>query len=356
MKPASLFFALALALVGSALPSAGLADVQFAKVERAQPDRLDVTWTSKDPVDVYASDKPGATIRDARLLAKGETDGAYSLDHAGTARQYFTLVDEKDRKAATVAERVVPLAAGSNFRDIGGYVGAGGKHVRWGMIYRSGGQPMLTPEDLAQVKALGLAQLIDLRSSEERVMAPTRIAGVPYTAIGYSMLEMMGPNPAQTMQNGVQVYRAMPAFLAPQIRLIFGDLLHRSGPLAYNCSAGQDRTGFTTAMILSALGVSRDQILADYHLSTVYRRPQYEMPKLDVAANPNDPVVRLFAMAQSNPAYATPQPLKDATGKSFVEGGFDEIELKWGSIDGYLTKEIGLTSADIATLRRLYLE
>lgn len=353
MKPASWFYAFALA---AALPSMGAAEVSGAKVERAAPDSLHLTWTAPGAVDLYEADKADAPLTGAHLLARGDRDGAYTVEHAGRARRYFILVDPKDHKAATVAERVVPLAAGSNFRDIGGYVGAVGKHVRWGLIYRSGGQPMLTAEDVAEVKALGLAQLVDLRSSEERVMAPSKITGVPYTAIGYSLLDMMGPNPAQTMRNGVSVYHPMPTSLAPQLRLIFADLLHRSTPLAYNCSAGQDRTGFATAMILSALGVSRDQILADYHLSTLYRRPEYEMPKLDAAAHPSDPVVQLFAQAQQSPAYATPQPLRDAAGTPYIQGAFDEIESKWGSVDGYLRKEIGLTAADIATLRRLYLE
>src|SRR5690606_17096622 len=92
-----------------------------------------------------------------------------------------------DVSPGALAERVVPLEQGSNFRDIGGYATLDGKRVRQGLIYRSGATPMLTDSDLERVRALGLRNMIDLRSSEERALAPTRIEGVPYTAVGYSI-------------------------------------------------------------------------------------------------------------------------------------------------------------------------
>jgi protein-tyrosine phosphatase len=336
--------------------SASFAEIYEAKVERLGPDTLSVRWKSDDPIDVYVMDRPDAALKGARILAQADRNGAYSVDHADRARRYFVLLDPRDRRQVTVAERLVPLAQGSNFRDIGGYVGAGGKHVRWGLIYRSAGQPLLTPEDVDQIKALGVAQLVDLRSSEERVIAPTRITGVPYTAVGYSMREIFGGSSPGQMHNGADVYRNLPHLLAPQLRIIFADLLHRQTPIVYNCSAGQDRTGFTTAIILSALGVPRDVIVADYELSTKYRRPEYEMPKLDPAAHPDDPVVQLFARSQQRPNWRTPQPLVDAEGRPFLRGAFEEIEAKWGSVEGYLDKQVGVSPADIETLRRLYLE
>jgi protein-tyrosine phosphatase len=48
---------------------------------------------------------------------------------------------------------------------------AGGKHVRWGMIYRSGATPLLTDGDVQTVAGLNLAGVVDLRSSEERQLA-----------------------------------------------------------------------------------------------------------------------------------------------------------------------------------------
>jgi protein-tyrosine phosphatase len=342
------------AIAALSLHSMALSAIADAKVERSAPDRLSLSWTSPDPVDVYVSDRPDAAASAAQPLARGARS-AYSVEHADRSRRYFILVDARDHQTIRAAERLVPLAQGSNFRDVGGYPAADGKHVRWGLIYRSGAQPLLTPDDVAQLHAIGLAQLVDLRSKEERSLAPTAIDGVPYTAIGYSMAEMFGQGGAGAMRNGTELYRRFPHEFAPQLKVIFADLLHHQAPIVYNCSAGQDRTGFATAMILSALGVPRETIYSDYQLSTAYRRPEFEMPKIDPALHPNDPAAQLFARAQAQ-GPRKPQPLVEADGQPFLKGAFEEIDAKWGSVDAYLRQEIGLTDADIAALRRDYLE
>jgi protein-tyrosine phosphatase len=351
IKRSMLFLGLAAVL---ASPAALAGTIDKAQVERTAAGVLSVAWTDSDPVDVFVTDDPAGSIEKARLLSDNDHDGRYVLDAAGPDRRYFLLRDEKTKNVVTVAERLLPLEHGSNFRDIGGYPGEGGQHVRWGLIYRSGASAMLTDADVQRVQALGLKQLIDLRSSEERVLAPTRINGIPYTAVGYSMAAMM---PASgEIKNGGTLYRNFPTFLAPQLRIVFDDLLSKKGPIAYNCSAGQDRTGFVTAMILSALGTPRDVIIQDYHLSTKYRQPVNEMPKINLLAHPNDPAASLFARYQDDPRAAVAQPLKEADGTAFLASAFDEIDKRWGSTDKYLEQEIGINKLDLANLRRIYLQ
>ena len=340
--------AMALASVASAAP------IEDAGVTRTAPDRVTVAWRSAAPVDVYVSDRADATIRTARLVARADADGRVDVPDAGPARSYFLLRDTRSGATLRTAERLLPLERGSNFRDIGGYAAAGGKHVRWGLIYRSGATPLLTDADVARVHALGLRDMIDLRSSEERVLAPTRITGVRYTAIDYPMMTMMGDRPALT--NGIALYHGFPAFFAPQLRIIFGDLTGGQRPILYHCSAGQDRTGFATAMILSALGVPRATILTDYHLSTADRRPENELPPIDDATARTNPVAALFQRYQHVPGASVPRPLKEADGRAFLEGAFDEIDRRWGSVDAYLAQEVGVTPALRARLRAQYLE
>lgn len=329
------------------------APIEGSMVTRSAPDALTVTWATPGPVDVFVSDDPAATVDAAKLVSRQDRDGKETVKVTPGERAYILLRDDKSGATVRVAERLLPLQQGSNFRDVGGYPAAGGKHVRWGLIFRSAGQPLLSEADLKEIQALKLTNLVDLRSSEERALAPTRIDGVPYQAVGYSMMSLSGGG---APKNGEGVYRTMPAFLAPQLRLIFQDLLARKGAIAYNCSAGQDRTGVVTAVVLSSLGVPRDTILADYHLSTTYRRPEWEMPKFDAATQANNPVAKYFAQYQQNPAAAKPQPLMDPDGTAFLTYAFDEIDKRWGSVDGYLEQEIGLTKSDIAALRANYLE
>jgi protein-tyrosine phosphatase len=342
-----------------ALASAASAEVAAPKVERAGPAALVVTWTDADPVDVYESDAPDVPLAGAKLVSEANRTGRFEVGAAPADRLYFLLKDRGDGKVVRVAERALPLEQGSNFRDLGGYPAADGKHVKWGRIFRSGGTPLLSEGDLAQIKALGLTEMVDLRSSEERVLAPSRIEGVRYQAVGYSMLKIMGPGQAPTGMGDErmhQVYRNFPTLLAPQLKVLFQGLLEGDGALEFNCSAGQDRTGFASAMILSALGVPREVILQDYHLSTTYRRPQYEMPRFDEATIAANPVAKIFAGYQQDPRARTPQPLFDSQQKPLLAFALEEVEAKWGSVDAYLAKEAGMGPAEIAKLRAMYLE
>jgi len=347
-----------LAILPLALALAGPAHALTAeKAERAADYRVVVTWTDPDPVDVYVSDRPDAPISAAKLVAAKTRDGRAEYAAPAGSRPYFLLRDGGDGTVTRLAERALPLQQGSNFRDLGGYPAAGGKRVRWGRIYRSGATAMLTDADLMMIKALGLADMVDLRSSEERSLAPSRVSGVRYTAVGYSMTGLMpqgGGLPGDGQMHAV--YRRMPDLLAPQLKALFEELLAGDGAVAYNCSAGQDRTGFATAMVLSALGTPRETILADYHLSTTYRRPEFEMPKFDAATQAANPVAAMFGRFQQDPAYRTPRPLVDSQQKSLIEFALAEVETRYGSVDAYLDKELGVSAADVAKLRAMYLE
>lgn len=341
------------AVAALAMASAPVLAMPPAAVQvQRQGDRLEISWQARGPVDVFVADRPDASPAAARLVASRDADGRAEIVSAGPARSYVLLRDVRSGDIARVAERVVPLEAGSNFRDIGGYPAAGGRHVRWGLIYRSGATPLLTAADQARIAGLGLTAMVDLRSDEERVLAPSRVDGVPYVAVGYSMAALMAG--ADTAAGMDTVYRRLPTMMAPQLRQIFAHLLRGEGPLAYNCSAGQDRTGFATAMVLSALGTPYATIVEDYHLSTTYRRPQFEMPRLDPALQAGNPVAALFGRYQSDPRGMVARPLRTAQGKPYLDFAFAELAERWGGVDGYLHRELGLSDRDIARLRTLY--
>lgn len=355
-------FSISLLAMASMTPLAAQAQqVEASKVERIAPDKVKVSWQGVKAVDVYAADGPDADISAAKLVSANDRDGQHEMAVGPLARPYFFLKSLDGKETVQVGERLVPFEQGSNFRDIGGYPAADGKSVRWGMIFRSGGTPLLSDADLERVETLGLVNLVDLRSSEERVIAPTRIEGVRYNAVGYSMQNLIsniksGDKRAEFSVSADAIYRNFPEMLVPQLRVLFDTLLDREGPVVYNCSAGQDRTGFATAMILSALGVPRDRIYEDYLLSTGYRNTANEMPHIDKAAHANNPVALFFAKYQDNPEARTPKPLMTADQTPFLAFAFEAVEQKWGSVENYLDQEIGVSKDDIAQLRAAYLQ
>lgn len=337
------------AICASITASARVVD---ASVERTAQGRLVLHWTDSAPVDVIEGE--GTDPAKGKVIASAVGKGGFELPAPAHSRPYFFLRDTRDKTVVTVAERVLPLDQGSNFRDLGGYPAADGKHVRWGMLFRSGATPLLSEPDRAEIAGLGLQQMIDLRSSEERQLAPSRITGVPYAAVGYAFDAVM-PKGAFTPETG---YPAMIDLLEPQLRLLFATLLRRQAPVVTNCSAGQDRTGIASAILLSALGVPRDVITRDYLLSTQYRHPEYEMPAIDPAQFPGNPAAAMFAHyrpAGGKPA-PRPQPLMTADGTPFLAFALAAIDHRWGSMDAYLVRQLGVGPAKLAQLRKDYLE
>ena len=337
------------------------AAIEAAAVERAAPDQIVIRWTSDHPVDVFLATRADAPIAKARLAAHADKDGVYQADWTAPARPYVVLRDDTTGQIVRVAERLLTLDRGSNFRDVGGYPGAGGKHVRWGLIYRTAAMPMLDDADYRYVASLGIREDIDLRSVEERQIAPDHIGEktpARYFAVDYPggtiFGRLSGPGTAQS--GTVDLYREWLTSLAPQYREIFRELLRHDGPVAYHCSAGQDRTGLATALVLLALGVPRDVIFEDYHLSTADRRPENELPPLAPGQYPGNVVADFYLRLQAAHIPMKARPLYDSHGRAYLEHSLDEIDAKWGSVENYLDKELGVDKAKIARLRALYLE
>ena len=349
---------LPLALLASLVLASAAQAVTAPMVERAAPDQIVIQWQAKGPVDVYLADRPDAPPAKASRVARGDRDGRFTATWTAPSRPYVILKDDRDGSLTRVAERLLPLERGSNFRDLGGYEGAAGKHVRWGMIYRTAATPMLSDADSRYVERLGIEADIDLRSVEERELAPDAAVlrtHARYYAKDYPGSAVFSPLAGHGAAGVASLYRGWLVSLAPQFRDIFRQLLADKGAVTYHCSAGQDRTGVASALVLSALGVPRETILADYQLSTADRRPDYEMPPVDPAQHPGNMVAVFYAKARAA-GPMTAKPLYDAKGEAYLQQTFDEIDTRWGSVDAYLDKALGIGPRDIARLRARYLE
>jgi protein-tyrosine phosphatase len=326
-----------------------------AEVVRIDERSVVVRWQDEDPVDITLSDQP-LLPKGTKPLIKGNRKGEAVIDLPAAKRSYVILRDRGDGRVTVVAERELPLQAGSNFRDLGGYTGADGRKLRWGKIFRSGALPLLTEADYTLLGGLKIGTIVDLRSLEEREVAGTVLddrTGAMFVANDYSLKPLMS---SYNTSSGEYVYAGMGKMLAPQYRSIFKRLLADDGAVLYHCSAGQDRTGIATALILSALGVDRATILKDYHLSTALRRPQNEMPPVDPAKFPGNPIVQYYAAAAKKPGGAKAEPLFSKSGVSHLTQFFEILDRDYGGVEGYLAKELGINALDIVRLRARYLE
>ena len=253
----------------------------------------------------------------------------------------------------------LPFAGGTNFRELGGYDGDEGKHVKWGQIWRGIPTGKLTGEaDRTRLDALGLRLILDLRSVEEAKKEPDYVPdGARLVQICALCAEdgheiAFAPGDIDRLMasapEGYDVPRVMYRRMLTgnkAFKELFRALEAGETPILFHCSAGKDRTGVAAMLILLALGASDETICADYAQTNVCRRAEIEAVMQEHADEiAADPSCRnhYYRMAGVSPEAAP-----------FV---LDTIRSQFGSAENYLEAEYGLTPARLMRLRRMYLE
>ncbi|WP_457030666.1 tyrosine-protein phosphatase [Kitasatospora sp. P5_F3] len=286
--------------------------------------KLDWTAPGTRRVTVYAgTDRDG--IRHRTAVARGSGSATVTVTGLATAdRWFFELVPDRG-ESLTVADRSLHLASAPNFRDAGGYRTADGHWVKMGEVYRSDDLSKLTEADLAKLQRLGIRQIFDLRTPAEQKSAPDRIpAGA--TVVDANVLGVADTgafnvtSPAAAVQAMIDAERVMVS--AESAKSAYRGVLRAADDrhaILFHCTAGKDRTGWANAALLTALGVPRSTVEADYLASNDYR----------AAAN--------AAILSHLPAsyQAIYKPLLDVR-PEYLNAGFDEVQAKFGSFDGYL--------------------
>jgi len=249
------------------------------------------------------------------------------------------------------SRRVVTLQGTSNFRDLGGYPAAGGRHVKWGHIYRSADISKLTDSDLQTLQSRHVALVCDLRGPQEYAQSPDRLPTgarrIELPAGSEKIDPRLLSGGAKTI-NRDSLMRAVytnTSFFPAKYKPMFDELLALDGSQAmlFHCTAGKDRTGIGAALVLSALAVSRQTILKDYAATDVYWQAGREqsLQRMAQAGLSAEAVNAYRPLMAANPAY--------------LAGTFATIDKQYGSVDKFLAKEMDLTPKKLAALRAKYL-
>ena len=166
--------------------------------------------------------------------------------------------------------RHIPFEGCFNFRDIGGYHAGDGRTIRWGRYFRAGRQDRMTLADLEKAATLRVRTQIDLRRPDEireSGRGPFGTLGARY--VGLSVLPD-GSYEQLNRETGTlgERYLAYFQYAAEPWRGVFEVLANNARyPVLLHCTAGKDRTGVITALLLSILGVDRAVIEADFALT-----------------------------------------------------------------------------------------
>jgi len=166
--------------------------------------------------------------------------------------------------------RHIALEGAVNFRDLGGYETTDGHRIRWRTLFRADSLSRLTTGDRETIRKLGVATVIDLRTSSELEGGRFPVEEIP---VGFHHLPLLDevPHPDDfELTPGMLAasYLQMVEDAASQIGHVLTIVAERRAhPVIVHCTAGKDRTGVLVAVLLGVLGVPDGTIVADYALS-----------------------------------------------------------------------------------------
>lgn len=243
------------------------------------------------------------------------------------------------------------LTVPANLRDLGGYVGADGRRVRWGAVFRSAALHGLSSADAERVDALGIRTVYDLRVAGERVSAPISVpppATTVHLPLGGGRVEpeemlrqvAAGATPTHVL---VGIYTGVLDESAASLGILLRGLIEKPLPALVHCAYGKDRTGVAAAMLLLALGVDRDQVVAEYALTAPapaeQRTRRAEVLRLleELALTPE----RLAGLSRAEPEV--------------LAAALDHLDERYGGHHAYLTGPAGLREHEVEQLRAVLL-
>ncbi|VEU23835.1 DEKNAAC104826 [Brettanomyces naardenensis] len=258
----------------------------------------------------------------------------------------------------------------ANFRDIGGYISTTGKHVRYNLAYRCANVGSVTQNGLETIKSLGIKTVFDLRSAFERqdsgILEADGIENIHVPLFGEQSLSpseevMFYTNLMTSSFTFVHVYSDILRVAAPQFKQIFTYIRDHPGePFIYHCTAGKDRTGVVTMLILRLLDVPSPVVAREYEMTEYGLAP--ERPKLERkflrALNERDEesrskLIKLMSKGRKN--------------WSLLKDGFDNllssryevmmetiryVEEEYDAVETYLENQVGLSHQDLVEIKK----
>ncbi|MFI8322927.1 tyrosine-protein phosphatase [Streptomyces sp. NPDC085529] len=264
------------------------------------------------------------------------------------------------RPGLTTPIRQIPLQGAVNVRDLGGYPTYDGARVRHGLVYRADHLGKLTDADVTTLGGLGLSRAIDFRiplevgyDGADRLPAGVTAVSRPVTDHGLfgQLLAAIGSRDPVRQEEMLGGGRAA-AFMTDVYRTFVTDAANRdafgrtlrelaapgAGPVLYHCTAGKDRTGWTSWLVLRLVGVPEQLATEDYLASTAIRAAHDARVREGLKA----------AGLMQNPELIVP--LQEVR-PEYLDAALAEVRAGYGGLYRYVTAGLGLDLRALTGLR-----
>jgi protein-tyrosine phosphatase len=229
-----------------------------------------------------------------------------------------------------VRDRTLAWDGCLNVRDLGGHATEDGSFTRFGAVVRADSIRRLTDAGWAALAEYGVGRIVDLRFHDELAADPPRevpaevvhVPVFPDAATGaweeLDALSAAAPDDATATRDVyLTLLRLAPERFAAAVEAVASA---PEGAVLVHCTAGKDRTGLVTALLLRLAGVSVADVGADYALSAAnlreWSRPWVEEAETEVELRRRERIV-------ATPAEA-------------MVGVLEDLQRRFGGVDGYL--------------------
>ena len=257
----------------------------------------------------------------------------------------------------------------SNARQLGGYICQDGRRIKQNVLLRTGELCELTPKGAKELaEQYKVKNIIDFRMESERAEAADKeVPGAENIWISVMEMSDFGAEIQDVLRAAVElkmdrtqamIENAKVGFVAKMYDGIlltdrakcgysqfFRILLNQEeGAVLWHCSAGKDRAGLASALLLYTLGADEETIVADYMLSSEAYREKAEFMATFATANSLDKEAAWDAIAMVSvfPEY--------------LNRAIDAIKGRYGSVYEYLNNALKVSDKDMDKLREKFLE
>lgn len=212
----------------------------------------------------------------------------------------------------------------SNMRDLGGYTTLNGTTTKYNRFIRSE-MPQIGNDSINILLNNGITTIIDLRSSKELERKRNPLNNGKFDYYNIDIVGEKAPSKEEDIALGyIKITEDF-----DNIKKIFKIIANAKGGVLYNCTAGKDRTGIISMLILLLGGVADDDVIADYEVSYTFLRNKIRKIHLD---NPDLP----YFLGGSKLEYM------EDTLKMFYD--------KYNSVEEYM-KKIGISDEEMNIIR-----